>query len=219
LFGSNKNYYKESVKVLADEGYTDKYLSVLKNELAAAKGSKPLAEGKSYLANAYLFRGELAKAYETFQTADLKKLNDIIAAILINNMIFCLFVQDKLKQADELFMEHNSIVLHEHTALMRRSLAIHEHINKRYENAVTILIKMNDVPDPRNNLYLDICLIKSMLRLDMYERAAEFSGNLDSYKDKGELWEEVLKLKKEIFSGLSAEQKVRIIKQNRKNSS
>jgi hypothetical protein len=99
LFGSNKNYYKESVKVLADEGYTDKYLSVLKNELAAAKGSKPLAEGKSYLANAYLFRGELAKAYETFQTADLKKLNDIIAAILINNMIFCLFVQDKLKQA------------------------------------------------------------------------------------------------------------------------
>jgi regulator of sirC expression with transglutaminase-like and TPR domain len=78
---------------------------------------------------------------------------------------------------------------------------------------------MNDVPDPRNNLYLDICLIKSMLRLDMYERAAEFSGNLDSYKDKGELGEEVLKLKKKIFSGLSAEQKVRIIKQNRKNLS
>jgi tetratricopeptide (TPR) repeat protein len=215
LFGANKNYYKESVKVLADEGYTDKYLSILKNELAAVKSPKPLAEGKSHLANAYLFRGELAKAYETFKETDLKKLNDIIAAILINNMIFCLFVQDKFKQADELFMEYNRIVLHEHTALMRRSLAIHEHINKRYENSVTILIKMNDVPDPRNNLYLDICLIKSMLRLDMYERAAEFSGNLDSYKDKGELWEEVLQLKKKIFSGISSEQKVKMIKKIR----
>ena len=67
---------------------TPKYLSVLKNELAA-KGSS-LAEGKATLQTHIQFRGELAKAYETFQTADLKKLNDIIAAILINNMIFCL---------------------------------------------------------------------------------------------------------------------------------
>lgn len=218
MFGINKNHYEESVKVLAEEGYTDKYLDALRQELMSAKKPKAIAEGKSYLANAYLFKGELEKAYQTFAKTELKNLNRVIAPILLNNMIFCLFVQDKFKQANELFMEHNSLILHEHTALMRRSLAIHEHISKRYENAVTILIKMSDVPDPRNNLYIDICLIKSMLRLDMFERAAELSGSLDSYKDKAELWEEVSKLKKKIFSGISPKQQVKMIKQNSKNT-
>ncbi len=186
--------FTEAAKVLADEGFTDNYIDVLKRSLEKAERAQDIARGKSYLANALLIRGRLTEAYETFREIDLKKLEPHLRGTLISNMIFCNFVRDDFKTAEELYQTYNEMVLGEHTEIMKRSLAIHEHIKGRYENAVEIIAKMGD----SQCRFIDICMVKSLMRLDMYERAKEFSKNFESYKDCNELSEETAKLKKKI---------------------
>ncbi|MBR4223784.1 MAG: hypothetical protein IKR73_03135, partial [Oscillospiraceae bacterium] len=70
---------------------------------------------------------------------------------------------------------------------MRRSVGIMEHISERYENAVTVFVKLIPEPDPRDTLMADICLARSMLRLDMYARVRELSNGFGRYKGKAEL--------------------------------
>ena len=54
--------------------------------------------------------------------------------------------------------------------------------------------------------------MKTVLKLDMYERARELSAGFDEYNGKNELEKEASKLKKKIFDGLSPKDKVKMIK-------
>ncbi|MGN0675329.1 MAG: hypothetical protein ACI4KG_06235 [Oscillospiraceae bacterium] len=202
--------FERSLEILGKSGFTEEYAQSLKNELAAAERPQDIAKGKSFLANALLILGSLTEAYKVFEEIDMKKLERHLHGNLVSNMIFCKFVQNDFKCAEELYQTYNAEILGEHSDAAKRSLAIHEHIKGRYENAVEILIKMLD----SECRFLDICLVKSMLRLDMYDRAAEFSANFNRYS--GELASETAKLRKKIFDGLPPKEKSKYIKNSGK---
>ena len=196
-----KTNFPHAAEVLAAEGFTDNYIDVLKEELGTAVHPKDIALGKSYLANALLIRGRLTEAFAAFQEIDLKKLERHLNGNLISNMIFCQFVQNKFKAAEELYQTYNAVVLGEHTEAMKRSLAIHEHIQGRYEVAVEIIAKMGD----SSCRFIDICMVKSLLRLDMFSQAADFAVKFGEYKNCNELSKEVGKLKKKIQAKINSE--------------
>lgn len=186
--------FRKSLELLGKVGFTDEYAEMLKTEIAEAKRPKDIARGKSFLANALLILGRLTDAYAAFEEIDLNKLERHLQGNLISNMIFCKFVQDDFKAADYLYKEYNAIVLGESTDAMKRSLAIHEHISGRYENTVEILVKMLG----SECRFLDICMVKALLRLDMYERAREFAVGFERYESCGELSTEVEKLRNKL---------------------
>lgn len=199
FFKKKPSIYSKSAKVLSEIGFCDDYIKALNEDIDAATKPRDINKGKSYLCNALIICGRLTKAYEVFHEIDLNTLDKILSPNLVQNIIFSLFVRNKFSEADELYYKHNRLVLHEHTDSMRRTLAIHEHIQGRYENSITILAKLLE-SDCR---FLDICLIKSMLKLDMYESAAEIGGSLNAYDGLYELGDETLKLKRKILSALN----------------
>lgn len=203
IFFKKKCNFKRALEVLAKEGFTENYAETLKAELAEAERPKDIAKGKSFLANALLILGDLTEAYTVFEEIDIKKLEHYLRGNLVGNMIFCKFVRDDFAAAEELYQKYNAEVLGEHDEVMKRSLGIHQHIQGRYEVAVEVFIKMID----GNCRFLDICMVKTFLRLNMYERAREFAAGFDRYKDCGELGEEVEKLQKKISAGLSLPKK------------
>ena len=200
IFKKRTNF-PEAAEVLAAEGFTDNYIDVLKKELEKAEHKQDIARGKSFLANALLLRGRLTEAYTVFEEIDLKNLERHLQGNLISNMIFCKFVQNDFKTAEELYQTYNAAVLGERSEAMKRSLAIHEHISGRYENTVEIIAKMGDSPCR----FIDICMVKAMLRLDMFSQAEDFAMKFDAYKDCSELSKEVAKLKKKIRAKINAE--------------
>lgn len=202
-FFKKKCKFNKALEVLAKEGFTENYAETLRAELAEAERPQDIAKGKSFLANALMILGDIAEAYAVFEEIDIKKLEYYLRGNLIGNMIFCKFVQDDFSAAEELYQKYNSEVLGEHGEIMKRSLGIHQHIQGRYEVAVEIFIKMMD-GDCR---FLDICIVKTLLRLNMYERAVEFTAGFDRYENCGELAAEVQKLKKKISAGLSLPKK------------
>ena len=193
LFKKRTNF-RQAAEILATEGFTKNYTDMLKKELETAEHRRDIAKGRNYLANALLIQGDLTEAYSVFEEIELKYLDKDLHGNLISNMIFCKFVQNDFKTADELYKTYNAAVLGEHTESMKRSLAIHEHIKGRYENAVEIIVKMGNSPCR----FIDICIVKSLLRLDMYSRAEEFAVGFGKYDNCGELTKEVNKLKKKI---------------------
>ena len=197
IFKKRTNF-PEAAEILAAEGFTDNYISLLAASVEKAEHPQDIARGKSYLANALLIRGRLKEAYAACEETNLKKLEKHLLGNLISNMIFCKFVQNDFKTAEELYQTYNVYVLGEHSEAMKRSLAIHEHISGRYENSVEIIVKMGDSPCR----FIDICIVKSLLKLDMYDRAEEFSQKFGAYKDCNELSAEVAKLKKKIRENL-----------------
>ncbi|MCL2053413.1 MAG: hypothetical protein FWG90_03090 [Oscillospiraceae bacterium] len=199
FFKDKKSPFSASAAVLGEKGFCADYLDALNADISCVKKAKELEKGKSYLCNALVIMGRLTEAYEVFQGINLKRLDKGLAPNLTHHVIFSLFARDKLSEADNIYREQNEIVLSEHTDGMRRTLAIHEYINGRYENAVTVLAKLlgGEVR------FLDICLIKSMLRLDMYERASELSGGLAKYKGLSELGDEALRLEAQISEGFN----------------
>ncbi|MBQ5318984.1 MAG: hypothetical protein J6K17_07815 [Oscillospiraceae bacterium] len=204
--------FEKALSVLSKSGFSREYTEMLKTELAEAKRPKDIAKGKSFLANALLIQGDLTEAYHTFEEIDLKKLDANLHGNLISNMIFCLFVQNKFKAADELYKKYNAAVLNERSDASKRSLAIHQHIHENYEAAIEIYINMLD----SECRFLDICIVKSMLRLDMYERAAEFTAFFYRYENCGELTKEIHKIKNKVFDGLPPKLKSKYIKNNGK---
>lgn len=212
IFFSKKCRFEKSLAILGKSGFTDEYAEMLKTELASAKRPQDIAKGKSFLANALLIRGKLSEAFSVFEEINMKRLEPRLHGNLVSNMIFCKFVQNDFKRADELYLTYNAAILSEHSDASKRSLAIHEHISGRYEVAVEILAKMME----SECRFLDICMVKAMLRLDMYERAAEFSMYFDRYNGCGELTAEITKLKKKIFDGLPPKLKANYIKNNGK---
>ena len=203
IFLKKKCKFSRALEVLGKEGFTENYAEALKAELAEAERPKDIAKGKSFLANALLILGNLTEAYTVFEEIDMKKLESHLRGNLVSNMIFCKFVRDDFAAAEELYKKYNAEVLDEHGEAMKRSLGIHQHIQGRYEVAVEIFIKMID----GNCRFLDICMVKTLLRLNMYERANEFAAGFERYKDCGELGDEVKKLQKKISAGLSLPKK------------
>lgn len=203
IFFKKKCKFSKSLETLSKEGFTQNYAEMLKAELNEAERPQDIAKGKSFLANALLILGNLTEAYSVFEEIDIKKLEFYLRGNLISNMIFCKFVQDDFAAAEELYQKYNAIVLDENSEVMKRSLGIHQHIKGRYEAAIEIFIKMID-GDCR---FLDICIVKSMLRLNMYERAKEFTVGFNRYDNCGELTSEVEKIQKKISAGLNLPKK------------
>lgn len=200
--------FEKSLAVLSEKGFTAEYAESLKAEIAEAERKQDIARGKSFLANAQLIIGDLTDAYRTFEEIDMDKLEPYLVGNLVSNMIFACFVQDRFKQAEELYQTYNAAVLGEHSDASKRSLAIHEHIKGRYEVSVEIYVKMMG----SECRFLDICMVKSMLRLDMFEQAADFSAYFSRYSNCGELSAEVNKLKNKIIGGLPPKKKAEYIK-------
>lgn len=200
--------FEKSLQILSEKGFTAEYADSLKDELSEAEREQDIAKGKSFLANALLILGNLSEAYAVFEEISMKKLEPYLQGNLVSNMIFLRFMQNDFKSAEELYRTYNAAVLGEHSDASKRSLAIHEHINGRYEVAVEIFAKMMT----SECRFLDICMVKSLLRLDMYERAAEFSSCFGRYADCGELGAEVKKLRRKIIDGLPPEVKAEYIK-------
>lgn len=209
LFGARKNPFAASAEILAAEGFTDKYISALESDCTALKKPRDIVLGRSYLVNALVMRGRLSEAYESFCEAreklPLKKLEPVLMQNMLHNVIFSLFIRDKFKEADELYSFYNAEVLSEPTSTMKRTLAIHECMNERYENAVTVLAKLLD----SECKFLDLCIVKTLLKLDMFERAGELSCGFDKYNGCGELEAEANKLKKKIQSGMFIKSKIK----------
>lgn len=212
LFNKKPPAFEVSAKLLAQKGFCDDYIDALKEDISKAEKPRDINKGKSYLCNALIICGRLSESFDVFNEVDLNTLDSILAPNLVQNMIFSFFVQNKFSDADELYYKHNRLVLHDHTDSMRRTLAIHEHIQGRYENSITILAKMLE-SDCR---FLDICLIKSMLKLDMYEAASEIGSSLNAYDGLSELGKESMKLKRKILNALDGSRIKHVHKSNSK---
>lgn len=189
-------HFADSAVYLAEHGYSAEYLQKLAAETESAKSAKDKAEGQALTAQAYLFRGELRRSLEEFEKIDIGKLPKHLNSVFVNNYILCLFLLGKPNRIREIYEQYNSIALAENTLVMRRTIGIKEYIDKRYENAVTVFIKLLSEPDPRNTLMADICLVKSMLALDMRERAREIADmGFARYVGMGDITAEVNRLR------------------------
>lgn len=204
--------FEKSLAILSEKGFTEEYAESLKEEISEAEREQDIAKGKSFLANALLILGNITEAYRTFEEINIKKLEPYLLGNLVSNMVFADFVRDRFKNAEELYQTYNAAILGEHSEASKRSLAIHEHIKGRYENSVEILVNMMD----SECRFLDICMVKSMLRLDMFEQAADFSAYFSRYISCGELGDEVKKLKNKIIGGLPPKKKAEYIKNSAK---
>ncbi|MGN0600556.1 MAG: hypothetical protein ACI4JK_11760 [Oscillospiraceae bacterium] len=204
--------FKASAAVLADHGFTDEYIEALKKDIEPLKKPKDIAKGQSYLINALIITGRLEDGCSLYRKYSeegvFDKLDRMLYPNLLHNVIFAYFIRNKFKEADTIYKEKNEVVLHDTSDTMKRSLAIHECINGRYENAVTVLAKLLD----SECRFIDLCIVKTVLKLDMFSRAEELSANFSVYKGKNELEAEAQKLKKKIFEGLSPKEKVRAVK-------
>lgn len=207
--------FKNSAAVLADNGFTDVYIEALKKDIEPLKKPKDIAKGQSYLINALIIAGRLEEGcslYKKYSEENLfDKLDKTLYPNLLHNVIFAYFIRNKYKEAETIYKEKNEFVLKDTSDTMKRSLALHECMNGRYENAVTVLAKLLD-SDCR---FVDLCIVKTVLKLDMFSRANELSANFDEYKGRNELEAEAQKLKKKIFDGLSPKEKVKAVKKGK----
>ncbi|MGN1101047.1 MAG: hypothetical protein ACI4RG_02580 [Huintestinicola sp.] len=189
-------HYADSAMYLAEHGYNDQYMKMLSAECETAANPKEKAEGQALTAQGLLFRGKLRDALRAFEETDISKLNKNVGHVFVNNYIFCLFLLGKPERIRAIYEEQNKLVLGEGSLVMRRTVGIKEFIEKRYENAVTVFIKLLSEPDPRCTLMADICIVKAMLKLDMKERAAEIAElGFGRYSGMGDITAEVNRLR------------------------
>ncbi len=192
-------HFSGSAVYLAEHGYTDEYMSMLRTECEGARKASDKAEGQALTAQAHMYRGELKQAAEEYENTDISKLGAHFNSVFLNNFILCLFLLKRFSRITELYEEHNSIILAENTLVMRRTIGIREYTEKRYENAVTVFIKLLEEPDPRATLMADICLVRSLLALDMRDRAKEIADiGFSRYSGRGDVTAEVNRLRMKI---------------------
>ncbi|MBQ3918124.1 MAG: hypothetical protein II695_00485 [Oscillospiraceae bacterium] len=177
--------YAEAAQYLASHGYDREYIAIL-DRLAQGAKKRDIPDGMALKAQGLLFMGELDEAAEVFAQTDARGVSREIAPVFINNYILCLFFLDRFKEAGEIYKEYNDIAL-DGSVYMKRSVGIAEHISGRYENAVTVFVKLLTEPDPRCTLMADICLARSMLRLDMAPRAREIANGFAKYHGKSQI--------------------------------
>ncbi|MBQ5332391.1 MAG: hypothetical protein J6K92_03910 [Oscillospiraceae bacterium] len=189
-------HYADSAVYLAEHGYNDEYLKMLAAECESAGSQKEKEEGKALTAQALLFMGRLRDALAAFEQTDITKLTKPVAHVFANNYILCLFLLEKPQRIREVYEEQNKHILSGNSLVMRRTIGIKEYIAKRYENAVTVFIKLLSEPDPRCTLMADICIVRTMLKLDMKERAAEIAElGFGRYIGMGDITAEVNRLR------------------------
>lgn len=189
-------HYADSAAYLAEHGYNDEYMKMLAAECESAGSAKEKAEGQALTAQALLFRGKLRDAIAAFEQTEIEKLPKLVAHVFANNYILCLFLLDKPQRIKEFYEEQNKHILSEKSLVMRRTIGIREYISKRYENAVTVFIKLLSEPDPRCTLMADICIVRAMLKLDMKERAGEIAElGFGRYTGMGDITAEVNRLR------------------------
>lgn len=192
-------HYSDTAMYLAEHGYNDEYMRMLSEAVALAKSEKDKAKGQILTAQAFLFRGELKKALAEFEAADINKIPKHVNSVAVNNYILCLFLLNRSSRINEIYREYNRIALAEDTLVMRRTIGIREYIGKRYENAVEVFVRLLSEPDPRNTLMADICIVRTLLQLDMKDRAAEIAEmGFERYNGKGDITAEVNRLKMKI---------------------
>ncbi|MBQ7990613.1 MAG: hypothetical protein IJ251_06155 [Oscillospiraceae bacterium] len=177
--------YAKAAEYLTSKGYNREYIDLL-DELTASAKKRDIPEGMALKAQGLLYMGELTEAAEVFAVTDIRHLPKEIASICVNNYIFCLFLLDRFRESADIYREYNDIAL-DGSSFMKRSVGIMEHIGERYENAVTVFVKLISEPDPRNTLMADICLARSMLRLDMNDRVRELAKGFDKYHGKAQI--------------------------------
>lgn len=180
--------YAGSATYLAEHGYTDEYMELLEQARAKAKKKADRQEGQALYAQALMFRGELKRAAAEYEKVDIDRLPKAIKGVVTGNFILCLFLLEKPAQIKELLSQRNAEAFSGSSLIMRRNVGIQEYVNRRYENAVTVFVKLVGLPDPRATLMADICLVKTLLKLDMNDRAREIAGmGFDRYNGRGEL--------------------------------
>lgn len=194
-------HFADSAVYLAEHGYDDEYMRLLGAECESAGSQKEQAEGMALTAQGLLFRGQLRDALKAFEETDVSKLNRSVGHVFVNNYIFCLFLLNKPERIRAIYEEQNKLALSEGSLFMRRTIGIKEYIEKRYENAVTVFVKLLSEPDPRCTLMADICIVRTMLKLDMKDRAAEIAElGFGRYSGKGDITAEVNRLRLAISS-------------------
>ena len=190
--------YAAAAQYLAEHGYDDRYIEILDETIQGA-GKKKAAEGMALKAQGLLFKGDLAASAEVFSQTEARAVPKDIASIFVNNYSLCLFLLDRFSEVKTVYEEYNDIALKGDSLQMRRTIGISEHISHRYENAVTVFVKLLSYPDPRATLMADICIVKTFLRLDMTARAKEIADkSFDRYNAHGELTAQVNKLRSKI---------------------
>lgn len=216
LFGRKKNHYDASLKLLAEKGYTDEYISVLRGELETSSGAAEKADGMCRLANGLLFCGDLKDAADVFAETDIRKVPKENRQSFAANYILCLFLLNRFKDADRVYEEYNSYVLSEKNIFLRRTVGIHEFTAGRFDSAVTVFIKIvtdDDVRDERGTLMIDICTARAMLKLDMTDAAADIVKDFARYDGRKELTALCLKLRKKVFDASAPDRKVKMVKE------
>lgn len=194
-------HYAESAMYLAEHGYDDEYMRLLGAERESAAKPKEQAEGMALTAQGLMFRGQLRDALKAYEETDVSKLSRSVGHVFVNNYIFCLFLLNKPERIRTIYEEQNRLALAEGSLFMRRTIGIKEYIEKRYENAVTVFVKLLSEPDPRCTLMADICIVRAMLKLDMKDRAAEIAElGFGRYSGKGDITAEVNRLRLAISS-------------------
>ena len=194
-------HFADSAVYLAEHGSDDEYMRRLGAECEGAGSQKEQAEGMALTAQGLLFRGQLRDALKAFEETDISKLNRSVGHVFVNNYIFCLFLLNKPERIRTIYEEQNKLALSEGSLFMRRTIGIKEYIEKRYENAVTVFVKLLSEPDPRCTLMADICIVRTMLKLDMKDRAAEIAElGFGRYSGKGDITAEVNRLRLAISS-------------------
>ncbi|MDE6592643.1 MAG: hypothetical protein K2K57_06230 [Oscillospiraceae bacterium] len=189
-------HYAGSAMFLAENGYCDKYIEMLRGELETAEKASDIAQGQALLAQGLMFKGEVKKSLGEYEKVDIDRLGRDEGAAFVGNYALCLFLLDRPQRIRQLLIDRNREAFGGGTLIMRRTVGIREYTQKRYENAVTVFLKLLSEPDPRVTLMADICLVKTMLKLDMRERAKEIAEmGFDRYRGLGEITTEVGKLR------------------------
>ncbi len=195
----SKSAYSDSVKILAKDGYSDEYITFLQSKIAECKKEKDKQEGNSLLAQGYMFNGQLREALKVFETVDITKVPKELRTIFSTNYLLCAFLLGKTNKVKQIYEELNLYILGEDIPQMRRSVGIKEYVERRYENAVTVFVKLLEAPDPRATLFVDYCLVKSMIALDMYDEAKKIADTFSRYDDKKEITAEVKKVRNKLL--------------------
>ena len=195
--------FSQTAAYLAEHGYNARYMQMLEELLPTLKSKRDTEDCKALIAQGYLFRGELKKAEEHFTGVDISLMSRESRPAFANNHVLCLFLLKKEGQMLKTFAEYESYILQDDTLLRRRSIALREFANGDYEAAVTVLVKLMSEADSRATLMADICLVRTMLRLDMYRQADEIARRqFDRYKGKFELTALATSLENSIRKGL-----------------
>lgn len=204
------NTFIKLMEKLQKEGYTDEYMEGMKAEIAKAERHMRLRDAEGYKAMhgfALLFRGELDEAYERLKSIKMPLLRKPMRSKYINNLIAVCFFLEKYDEVADLYSEHEKLIISDPGALMKRSLGMREYAKGRYENAVTIFIKLMELESKSDTLFSDLCLMKAMMQLDMYESSRPFLKFLERYKGLHQLNEIASEVQRKALAGLHSPHK------------